>query len=508
MSDGLGDLKPEDIPKEELLHLCMKMNKRMQAMETKGKELLKKKNTLQNERQKLLTLIETTLNHSFHVSNDQELDVNLVEKTWNDWDTNNIVKIKDYERQLQNLSSKSRDGQTEQPSQESASESDLKPETAISDSGASSFQVTKLETELAKLKNQDHQLKESLKTIESKLNEKINENEKLNKDLEVMKTTYEEKILFVQMNLQQQKQSEYVIMKTDYEKLQRKLEEKDILLSTNKEMLVALQARLMEVEPELSSSKNKTGDLEKKLSSLQLMKFESDNLINSLKTDLKSLSIEKEKLLLKTKEIEENKFKSDSMNQKIMVLSDEMNNLKEENDEKSSLIIRLRSEISTNEKNHAVRVAMLAASEATNEELLKKLENKDFEMKDLIDKISNLQINYSTLEESFKSKTFELNHRNSLLENQLVQEKENSEKALKSLKVSQEETLENMKRDLTKKSAMARSLLSEREEEVRVLSHKVHELQEEIKSGAPSDRKIFELAQVQSKRDTMHGIHR
>jgi len=27
---------PADIPKEDLVHLCMKLNKRMQAMETKG----------------------------------------------------------------------------------------------------------------------------------------------------------------------------------------------------------------------------------------------------------------------------------------------------------------------------------------------------------------------------------------------------------------------------------------------------------------------------------------
>jgi hypothetical protein len=38
---GSGDV--EDIPREELLALCMKMNKRMQAMESKGKELVRKK---------------------------------------------------------------------------------------------------------------------------------------------------------------------------------------------------------------------------------------------------------------------------------------------------------------------------------------------------------------------------------------------------------------------------------------------------------------------------------
>jgi hypothetical protein len=47
----------EDIPKEELMHLCMKMNKRMQAMESKGKDLVRKKATLLTERSKLLELM-------------------------------------------------------------------------------------------------------------------------------------------------------------------------------------------------------------------------------------------------------------------------------------------------------------------------------------------------------------------------------------------------------------------------------------------------------------------
>ncbi len=34
---------PYDIPKDDLMHLCMKMNKRMQFMEEKQKELLKAK---------------------------------------------------------------------------------------------------------------------------------------------------------------------------------------------------------------------------------------------------------------------------------------------------------------------------------------------------------------------------------------------------------------------------------------------------------------------------------
>ena len=59
-----------------------------------------------------------------------------------------------------------------------------------------------------------------------------------------------------------------------------------------------------------------------------------------------------------------------------------------------------------------------------------------------------------------------------------------------------------------KKSSMARSLLSEREEEVRQLSARVAALTDEISSGAPSDRRIFELAQSQAKREATYGMQR
>lgn len=47
----------------------------------------------------------------------------------------------------------------------------------------------------------------------------------------------------------------------------------------------------------------------------------------------------------------------------------------------------------------------------------------------------------------------------------------------------------------------------EREEEVRILTAKVASLTEEISSGAPTERRIFELAQTQARREATHGLH-
>ena len=68
--------------------------------------------------------------------------------------------------------------------------------------------------------------------------------------------------------------------------------------------------------------------------------------------------------------------------------------------------------------------------------------------------------------------------------------------------------LDALRRDYNKKSNTARVLLSEREDSLRILSQRITELEQEILSGAPSERKIFELASSQAKREATHGLHK
>ena len=71
-----------------------------------------------------------------------------------------------------------------------------------------------------------------------------------------------------------------------------------------------------------------------------------------------------------------------------------------------------------------------------------------------------------------------------------------------------EDKLEAARKDFVKKSNLARALLTEREEEAAALAGRVAELQAEIASGAPSERKIFQFAELQSQRDIAQGLHR
>ena len=95
---GSGDV--EDIPREELLALCMKMNKRMQAMEIKGKELVRKKGTLLEERHLLLDWIVSDINSTNNSSlavlsnavsvmngkdNEGDLDISVITASFEKW---------------------------------------------------------------------------------------------------------------------------------------------------------------------------------------------------------------------------------------------------------------------------------------------------------------------------------------------------------------------------------------------------------------------------------------
>jgi hypothetical protein len=99
VSGATVEKNPEDIPKEELMQLCMKMNKRMQAMETKGKELVKKKSSLLNDRHKLLELINTVTNLPLSLD-DQDLDMNVIESSWLKWSSAHKASTDEYEQKL------------------------------------------------------------------------------------------------------------------------------------------------------------------------------------------------------------------------------------------------------------------------------------------------------------------------------------------------------------------------------------------------------------------------
>lgn len=376
------------------------------------------------------------------------------------------------------------------------------------------MQLSKYQLEIDQLQTTKQLLSSQLANSESTNQEKAITISSLQKELETLKNSFEDKVLNFQMQINQSKKTEEA-KQLEIQTLNQKLihfqkikEEKEILMESNKEMIVSLQSRLLEIEPEFLAYKEKAKESERHIQALNLLKIEKDSLINSLQKDIKLILDEKDSFLKKLKDLEENKLKNEGQSTKISNLTEEINKLKVEIEEKSSLVNRLRSEIQVNERNHAMRTAMLATCEAQLEVLQTDITKKSEEIFALNEKINQLEGTISHLETRIIERNEEFNQSVNTLEIKLISEKTIHESSLDQLKRQYEENIENMKKDFNKKSSMARQLLSEREEEVRILTSKVNELQEEISSGAPTERKIFEIAKHQSQRDAFNGLHR
>jgi hypothetical protein len=154
-----------------------------------------------------------------------------------------------------------------------------------------------------------------------------------------------------------------------------------------------------------------------------------------------------------------------------------------------------------------MRTAMLATCEAQLETMGAEMKNKEETNREAIERVTSLQVQLAACEARLAERVQEAAATAAALEERIRAVEEDREVSLRSLEKIHAEAVDSIKRDHAKKSGMARTLLSEREEEVRVLTARNAEMLEEIKSGAPTERKIFELATTQARRDNLHGTH-
>lgn len=363
--------------------------------------------------------------------------------------------------------------------------------------------------------------KDQVANLEKVLVEKRETIDKLTRELESIKSAFEEKMVYMQMQLnnaksrQDNKDKEQTdlmqqmnLLKGQIASLQRIKEENEGSIGSNRDMIKALQARLMEVEPELSASREKIRSLEKNSGATAVLKVEQEALLNSLRSDLKKSLLIREEDMKKIKELEEYKAKADGQLLKMTNLVEQVNVLQAGMEDKNSLITRLRAEAQASERNHAMKTAMLATCEAQLASLKEELQIRTEAAQEAIERVTSLQTQLASTEARFQERISEDNRKIHDLQVQFEESITKHTADTKTLKSDLYEQMEILKKDHSKKSAMARTLLSEREEEVRVLSSKVQSLQEEIASGAPSERRIFELAQVQAKREATFGMQR
>jgi chromosome segregation ATPase len=451
-------------------------------------------------------------------------------KVWNDWNSkikniilnlNNIIVEKD--DQLAKLSLKLSSKSNGDGNETVTSDDPLSTASTTKVVEKESLQATIIELN-SKIRKYERDFEDHMESVRV-ANNKVAQLEQLNLDsnskyetinsqLTNKITSLEEKILGLQMIINNNKgkddgrDREVVALKRTIDtqsaqlsQLSLLIEEKNIAVKSNKDFSAALQQRLTELEPELEKYKEKVKEMERNIAGGMLLQSEKDALVASLKKDLRAALDGTERL----KELEEFKVKAEGQLIKFGSLQEQVTSLTTQLEDKVSLITRLRSEKESSERNHAMRTAMLATCEAQLEELKNELATKDQTIRDTIERVNTLQINLTNTEHRLDERVRESNG----IIKSLEQSKEELEikfnQSTKEMIKSHELAIDNLKKDYAKKSALARTLMSEKEEEARVLSSKVTELQAEINSGAPSERRIFEIASNQAKREATHN---
>lgn len=79
-----AEVDPQDIPKEELMALCMKLNKRMQSLEGRYNELRARKQTLLNERKALIELISSEVSINVAILDEQDIPLDEFRDKWSE----------------------------------------------------------------------------------------------------------------------------------------------------------------------------------------------------------------------------------------------------------------------------------------------------------------------------------------------------------------------------------------------------------------------------------------
>lgn len=370
------------------------------------------------------------------------------------------------------------------------------------------------EQDLERIRSSEAYLKVQLASQEAELKEKTAKMQHYQRDLEESRGKHEEALMYLQMQLNSFKtkaevaENELKNTAGKVTQLQSHADSSSGALKAHEQEISVLKKQISDHELKYAKLREHTTEVEKSLNMMNLMKAEQDNLYNTFKREAKVALDAKEELLGKVKELQAENSKLAKEGSDKSELQQLVTSLKQQVQEQESLTTRLRQESSQSERSHAMKTAMLATAEVHIENLKKELAVKDDTTKEALERVSLLQVRLASAESRLEERVLELNAK-------LDETKKQEEELLKkheadtaAVKEKYELQIEGIHRENGKKSSTARILLSEKEEETRVMQERIRELETEISSGAPSERKIFELASMQAKRDAVHGVQK
>lgn len=482
---------PSDIPKEELLQLCMKLNKRMQAMEGKAQDYAKKYKKCLDERSLLIDLIKASLSAEVELPENECLDIDTLKDAW-------LHQLNIDRGHVQNL-------ETELNKLKHGGVSlscDMGPDRGIVDPATEKLHIDEpgIREELMAAKIDNERLNQSLKsirahchTLDVSLREKSGYVEQLQSDLDKERASHEEDIVFLRMQVlkaQEGLRGDGNEGQPSVTSLQQALEEKEAeVIRLQQEVSVLLEVktadaqRLESLESDLQSCRERIKEAERNCGASTLLKAEQEALLTSLRRDLKTALSSRDESQRRTKELEEYRVKAEGQLVRLMEHKERLLATETQLEESRSLVSRVQTQLRAVETNYATKTALLAAMEEKCEELRAEGTERQRDLLEVVERMSVLQTQLAAAQDKISEQITAYNKLEQSKEEALTALRVEMEDQLRREISSRDRALSEAQQEFSKKSSTARILLGEREEEVRLLKSKVEELREEIASG-------------------------
>ena len=262
-----------------------------------------------------------------------------------------------------------------------------------------------------------------------------------------------------------------------------------------KEANLRFEAEMKGLREARYNSANKVEELTGKLEALTIN-------LNSMAEDIKK----KDEALLNA---EKHKARLDSSETEVSELRQQITKMKLELTKNTQLANRLQSEKEASERNHGQRTALMGMLEGQLAEVNEKNSEANAKLEaalyDLSQKDEVVQSLEAKLKETLDKLTAVEQKRKETSES-LAQAQKAAGKKNSMMAESLQKELQQLQQSTARKSAAAQKLIQEREAECASLRAANKVLQHEVDKGSLSDRKIFELAELQSNRESAQQI--
>lgn len=270
--------------------------------------------------------------------------------------------------------------------------------------------------------------------------------------------------------------------------------------STNIASITAMRESCNQAEQEKKNLDKELSGLKTKLSSSENQVDELLQKVDSLTVALNSMADTQKKNEDLTESARKQEEKLAVLQKQLSVLQEEGNKLKLEQVQSSGLVARLQAEKDATERKYGQRTALIGMLEAQISELKALNEENKLKLKEMIEVLRKKDDDLRALSRDLERVQAEADSNQHIVESSAMKHlmAERDSQVILSL----QSELQSVQQQMARKSAAAQNLLRQKEVECEKLNEALKKLQKDFDRVGLSDRRIFEIAEKQSNRDS------